>query len=71
VLCGYGVRGKPPVAQKLSVRGQHFSSIVVMSTAGVLDYQIVTGAITGDVFVQYSSLPHSVPFSGTITELIS
>ena len=47
---GYGVRGKPPVAQKLLVRGQHFSSIAIMSTARVLDFQVVTGAVTGDVF---------------------
>ena len=43
---GYGVRGKPPVAQKLLVRGQHFSSIAIMSTAGVLYFQVVTGAVT-------------------------
>ena len=65
---GYGVRGKPPVAQKLLVRGQHFSSIAIMSTAGVLDFQVVTGSVTGDVFeqfVQYSILPHLMPFNGT------
>lgn len=60
---GYGVRRKPPVAQKLLVRGQHFSYIAIMSTA-----QVVTGAVTGDVFeqfVQYSILPHLMPFNGT------
>ena len=65
---GYGVRGKPPVAQKLLVRGQHFSSIAIMSTAGVLDSQVVTGTATGDVFeqfVQYSILPNLMPFNGT------
>ena len=38
-----------------------------MSTAGVLDFQVVTGAVTGDVFeqfVQYSILPHLMPFNG-------
>ena len=53
----YGVRGKPPVAQKLLVRGQHFSSIAIMSTAGVLDFQVVTGAITGDVFEWFNFTP--------------
>ena len=39
-----------------------------MSTAGVLDFQVVTGAVTGDVleeFVQCLILPHLMPFSGT------
>ena len=61
------MRGKPPVAQKLLVRDQHFSSIAIMSTAGVLDFQVVTGAVTGDVFeqfVQYSILPHLMPCNG-------
>ena len=64
----YGVRGKPPVAQKLLIRGQHFSSIAIMSTAGILDFQVVTGSVTGDVFkqfVQNSILPLLMPFNGT------
>ena len=63
----YGVRGKPPVAQKLLIRGQHFSSIA-MSTAGIRDFQVVTGSVTGDVykqFVQNSILPLLMPFNGT------
>ena len=39
-----------------------------MSTAGVLDFQVVTGAVTGEVFeqfVQHSILPHLMPFNGT------
>ena len=49
----YGVGGKPPVAQKLLIRGQHFSSIAIMSTARILDFQVVTGSVTGDVFKQF------------------
>ena len=63
---GYGVRGKPPVVQKLLVRGQRFSLIAIMSTAGVLDFH-VTGAVTGDIIeqsVQCSILPHLMPFNG-------
>ena len=58
------MRGKPPVAQKLLVSGQHFSSIAIMSTAGVLNFQVVTGAVF-EQFVQYSNLPHLMPFNGT------
>lgn len=39
-----------------------------MSTARVLDSQVVTGTVTGDVFeqfVQYSILPNLMPFNGT------
>jgi hypothetical protein len=61
---GYDVKGKP-VAQKLLDRGQHFSSIAIMSIAGVLDFQVVTGAVIGEVFEQYSILPHLMPFNGT------
>lgn len=43
---GYGVRGQPPVAQKLLVRCQHFLSIAIVSTSGILDFQVVTGAVT-------------------------
>ena len=34
---GYSWRGRPAVAQKLLVRGQHLSSIAIMSNAGLLD----------------------------------
>ena len=47
------------------VRGQHFSLIAIMSKAGVIDFQAVTGAVTGDIFeqsVQCSILPHLMPF---------
>ena len=61
----YGVRGKPPVAQKLLVRGQHFSSIAIMSTAGILDFQVWTGSVTGDVFEQFVQNSILMPFNGT------
>ena len=34
-----------------------------MSTAGILDFQVVTGSVTGDVFVQNSILPLLMPFT--------
>ena len=46
---GYGWRGKPIVAHKLLVRGQHLSTIAFMSTAGLLDCVTVSGGVNGDV----------------------
>ena len=64
----YSWRGKPAVAQKLLVRGHHLSAIAIMSTVGVLDCEIVDGAVDGNVlyqFVQNRILPHLMPFDGS------
>ena len=64
----YSLRGKPAMAQRLLVRGQRLSSIAIMSLAGVLDCQVVTGNVDGDVyydFVLKRLLPHLMPFDGT------
>ena len=55
VICkyAYGWRGKPIVAQKLLVRGQHLSTIAFMSTAGLLDCATITGGVNGDVFYEF------------------
>ena len=63
----YSWRGKLARAHRLLVRGQHLSSIAIMSTNGVLDCQVVTGGVDGDVFydfVQSRLLPHLMPFNG-------
>ena len=65
---GYSWRGRPAVAQKLLVSGQHLSSIAIMSTAGLLDCVTVTGAVDGDTFYEFvhrQLLPHLKPFDGT------
>ena len=46
----YSLRGKPAMAQRLLVRGQRLSSIAIMSVAGVLDCQVVTESVDGDVY---------------------
>lgn len=64
---GYSLRGKPPVSHKILSRGQHLSLIAFMSTAGVIDFQIVRGSVDGDVFytfVEKFLLPHLMPFDG-------
>lgn len=65
---GYSWRGRPAVAQKLLVRGQHLSSIAIMSNAGLLDCLTVTGGVNSDEFYQFircQLLPHLKPFDGS------
>ena len=64
---GYDWRGKPIVAHKLLVRGQHLSTIAFMSTAGLLDCVTVSGGVNGDVFYKFvhsKLLYHLNPFNG-------
>ena len=70
---GYGWRGKPIVAHKLLVRGQHLSTIAFMSTAGLLDCVTVSGGVNGDVFYEFvhsKLLYHLNPFNGCNSQSI-
>lgn len=60
---GYSLRGKPPIAHKLVLRGEHVSLLTFMSMAGVLDCQIVRGSVNGEVFYNFIE-PHLMPFDG-------
>lgn len=63
----YSLRGKPAISHKLLVRGKHLSAIAFMNTSGILDCDIISGAVDGDVFyssVQKYLLPHIMPFNG-------
>ena len=65
---GYSWWGRPAVAQKLLVRGQHLSSVATMSNAGLLDCLTVTGGVDGDEFYHFvhrQLLPHLNPFDGS------
>ena len=69
---GYSWRGRLTVAQKPLVRGQHLSSISIMSTAELLDCVTMTGAVDGDTFYEFvhkQLLPHLKPFDGTNEQL--
>ena len=64
---GYSLRGQPPVCHKILARGEHLSLITFMSTAGVLDCQIVHGSVDGDVFYTFAEkylLLHLMAFNG-------
>ncbi|XP_065892893.1 uncharacterized protein [Dysidea avara] len=70
---GYGWRGKPIVANKLLFRGQHLSTLALMSTAGLLDCMTVSGGVNGDVFYEFihtKLLPHLNPFDGSSAQSI-
>ena len=66
---GYGLRGKPPVSQKILFRGQRVSTIAAISfDQGLLDCQTVTDTVTGDLFgrfVQHHLSSHLHAFDGT------
>ena len=65
---GYGLRGMPPVSQKILFRGQRVSTIAAISfDQGLLDCQTVTDTVTGEKFgrfVQHLS-SHLHTFDGT------
>ena len=69
---GYGWRGKPIVAHKLLVRGQHLSTIAFMSTAGLLDCVTVTGGVNGNVFYEFvhSKLLYHLSLNGSNSQSI-
>lgn len=64
---GYSLRGKPPIQHKLLARGERVSLITFMSTAGILDCQLIHGTVDGEVFYNFLDkvlLPHLMPFDG-------
>ena len=64
---GYSLRGKPAVCHRLLSRGQHLSLIGSMSTAGVIDCDLVEGGVNGSVFYTYVEkflLPNLMTFDG-------
>ena len=64
---GYSLRGRPPVCHKHLVKAEHISLLTFMSTAGVLDCQVIHGSVDGDAFYSFVKkllLPHLMPFDG-------
>lgn len=64
---GYSIRGKPAQKHALLVRGEHVSAIANISMNGLLDIDVVKGAVDGDRFYDYVQkhlLPHLMPFNG-------
>jgi len=64
---GYSLRGKPAMKQQLLVRGEHVSTVCVMSVEGILACKIMRGGVDADRFLdvmETSLLPIVMPFDG-------
>ena len=64
---GYSIRGKPAVFKMLLVRGECISAMAFMLVYGMLDLNVVSGKVDGDIysdFVKKVLLSHLMPFDG-------
>ena len=62
---GYSLRGLTPVYHRLLVRGVRVSSVVAMSSSGVLAHDFVTGTMNGKKFLDFvrgKFIPSMRPF---------
>ena len=63
---GYGLRGMPPVSQKLLFRRQRASTIAAISfDQGLLDCRTVTDTVTGEQFGHFVQHDLLHAFDGT------
>lgn len=70
---GYSLRGLTPIYHRHLVRGQRISSVVAMSSHGVLAYDFTTGTMNGDKFFDFvrgKLIPCMQPFPGPHSILI-
>ena len=64
---GYALRGEAPVYHRLLARGRRISTIAAISCDGLLECELVTGTVNGDVFLEFvqgSLIPQMLPFDG-------
>ena len=69
----YSLRGLTPVCHRFLVRGTRISSVVAMSSSGVLAYEFHTGTMNGDKFFDFvrgNLIPSMQPFPGPNSILI-
>ena len=62
---GYALRGLPPVYHRFLVRGTRISTILAMSSEGVVTYEMITGTTNGETFFDFirgSLIPCMQPF---------
>lgn len=65
---GYALQGEPPVYHRLLARGKRVSAIAAISCDGLLEYELVTGTVNGEVFLEFvrgSLIPQMLPFDGS------
>lgn len=71
--CGYSLRGLTPVYHRYLVRGTRISSVVAMTSSGVITYEFHTGTMNGDKFFDFvrgKLIPNMQPFPGPHLMLI-
>ena len=64
---GYAIRGEAPVCHRWLARGQRISAIAAISCDGLLEYELTTGSVNGELFlqlVQGSLIPQMASFDG-------
>ena len=67
-LYGYNLQGITPISYKLTVYGKGLSSIAIMSTRGIEDFDTYEGNINGDIFCSFIErclTPVLQPFNGS------
>ena len=65
---GYHLRGMVPTSYHLTMRGKRLSTIAIMSTRGIEDFDTYDESITGDVFGDFIDrclVPILQPFNGS------
>ena len=64
---GYSLRGEAPVCHHLLHRGRRISAIAVMSTDGLITYDLVHESVNGERFMQFLQgklVPEMLPYDG-------
>ena len=64
---GYALQGEAPVYHRWLAQGKRVSAIAAISCDGLLECELVTGTVNGDVFLQFvrgSLIPQMLPFDG-------
>lgn len=65
---GYHLRGMTPTSYHIKIRGKRLSTIAIMSTRGIEDFDTYDEAVTGDIFGDFIDrclVPILQPFNGT------
>lgn len=65
---GYALRGEAPVYHRLLARGKRISAIAAISCDGLLEYELVTGTVNGQTFLEFvrgTLIPQMLPFDGS------
>ena len=71
---GYAIQGEASVYHRWLARGKRISAIAAISCDGLLECELVTGTVNGEVFPQFvrgNLIPQMLPFDGINNRSIS